>query len=97
APDGEGRFTADARATLDELKQATGIDLSDDPVAEDVDTLGGLIVTLAGHVPAKGEIVAGPGGLSFEILEADQRRVKRLSIVQRSPADEDGDRPAETG
>ena len=97
APDGEGRFTADARATLDELKQATGIDLSDDPVAEDVDTLGGLIVTLSGHVPAKGEIVAGPGGLSFEILEADQRRVKRLSIVQRSPADEDGDRPAETG
>jgi len=97
APDGEGRFTADARATLDELKQATGIDLSDDPVAEDVDTLGGLIVTLAGHVPAKGEIVAGPGGLSFEILEADQRRVKRLSIVQRSPTDEDGDRPAETG
>ncbi|OYW63196.1 MAG: hypothetical protein B7Z40_15435 [Bosea sp. 12-68-7] len=97
APEGEGRFTADARATLDELKQATGIDLSDDPVAEDVDTLGGLIVTLAGHVPAKGEIVAGPGGLSFEILEADQRRVKRLSIVQRSSADEDGDRPAETG
>jgi CBS domain containing-hemolysin-like protein len=96
APDGEGRFTADARATLDELRQATGIDLSDDPVAEDVDTLGGLIVTLAGHVPAQGEIVEGPGGLSFEILEADQRRVKRLSIVQRSSG-EDGDRAAETG
>ncbi|HEV2556762.1 MAG TPA: hemolysin family protein [Bosea sp. (in: a-proteobacteria)] len=95
APDGEGRFTADARATLDELRQATGIDLSDDPVAEDVDTLGGLIVTLAGHVPAQGEIVEGPGGLSFEILEADQRRVKRLSIVQRSSG-EDGDRAAET-
>ncbi|WP_376984995.1 hemolysin family protein [Bosea sp. R86505] len=96
APDGEGRFTADARATLDELRDATGIDLSDDPVAEDVDTLGGLIVTLAGHVPAQGEIVEGPGGLSFEILEADQRRVKRLSIVQRSSG-EDGDRAAETG
>jgi CBS domain containing-hemolysin-like protein len=96
APDGEGRFTADARATLDELREATGIDLSDDPVAEDVDTLGGLIVTLAGHVPAQGEIVEGPGGLSFEILEADQRRVKRLSIVQRSSG-EDGDRAAETG
>ncbi|MDP3258796.1 MAG: hemolysin family protein [Bosea sp. (in: a-proteobacteria)] len=94
APDGNGRFTADARATLDELKEATGIDLSDDPVAEDVDTLGGLIVTLAGHVPASGEIVEGPGGLTFEILEADQRRVKRLSIVQRVSG-ESGDRAAE--
>ncbi|KPF68607.1 hypothetical protein IP69_11360 [Bosea sp. AAP35] len=83
APAGEGRFTADARATLDELREATGIDLSQTPIAEEVDTLGGLIVTLAGHVPAQGEIIEGPEGLIFEIIEADQRRVKRLSIQQR--------------
>ncbi|HEV7257339.1 MAG TPA: hemolysin family protein [Bosea sp. (in: a-proteobacteria)] len=85
-PDGEGSFTADARATLLELKEATGIDLSETQIAEDVDTLGGLIVTLAGHVPAQGEIIEGPEGLSFEIIEADPRRVKRLSIRHSLPA-----------
>ncbi|PTM40395.1 hemolysin family protein [Bosea sp. 124] len=92
---GEGRFTADARATLEELKEATGIDLSDSPVAGDVDTLGGLIVTLAGHVPAQGEVIEGPEGLSFEIIEADQRRVKRLSIHQRAPSAPETTAPAE--
>ena len=94
-PDGEGRYSADARATLDELREVTGIDLSQNPVAEEVDTLGGLIVTLAGHVPAQGETVEGPDGLIFEVIEADSRRVKRLSIQQRSIVQ--GDSPAETG
>ena len=89
-PAGENRFTADARATLAELKAATGVDLSGNEVADDIDTLGGLIVTLAGRVPAVGETVKGPEGLSFEILDADQRRVKRLTIHCHSePATEE--------
>ena len=83
---GENRFTADARATLEDLKDATGIDLSETDVAEDVDTLGGLIVTLAGHVPARGELIQGPEGLAFEILDADPRRIKRLRIHRNVPA-----------
>ncbi|MCU4181211.1 hemolysin family protein [Bosea sp. BH3] len=90
APAGDDSFTADARATLHELKQATGVDLSDNEVAEDVDTLGGLIVTLAGRVPTQGETVEGPEGLSFEILDSDQRRVKRLTIhCRRQPVSEE--------
>jgi len=96
-PAGEGRFTADARATLDELREATGIDLSQTPIAEEVDTLGGLIVTLAGHIPAQGEIVEGPEGLSFEIIEADTRRVKRLSIHRRAITDPEPGSPADPG
>lgn len=84
APAGEDRFTADARATLEELKEATGIDLSDTEIAEDIDTLGGLIVTLAGRVPVQGELIEGPHHLAFEIVEADPRRVKRLNIHRRS-------------
>jgi Mg2+/Co2+ transporter CorC len=34
--------------------------------ADEVDTLGGLIITLAGHVPARGEIVSGDG-IEFEV------------------------------
>ncbi|MDX3807522.1 hemolysin family protein [Bosea thiooxidans] len=82
-PADDGCFAADARATLEELKQATGVDLSGNEVADDIDTLGGLIVTLAGRVPAQGEIIDGPEGLSFEVLDSDQRRVKRLIIRRR--------------
>ncbi|HEV7335614.1 MULTISPECIES: hemolysin family protein [Bosea] len=83
APAGENRFIADARATLEDLNEATGIDLSSAEVAEEVDTLGGLIVTLAGRVPARGELIKGPEGLEFEVLDADPRRVKRLRIHRR--------------
>jgi CBS domain containing-hemolysin-like protein len=85
APAGENRYIADARATLDELKEATGIDLSRAEVAEEVDTLGGLIVTLAGRVPVRGELIKGPEELEFEVLDADPRRVKRLRIHRRDP------------
>ena len=79
----DGRFMADARATLEELTAATGVDLSEAEIAEDVDTLGGLIVTLVGRVPTRGEVIRGPEGLEFEVLDADPRRIKRLRIQQR--------------
>ncbi|RDJ26618.1 HlyC/CorC family transporter [Bosea caraganae] len=97
APAGENIFTADARATLEDLKDATGIDLSQAEVAEDVDTLGGLIVTLAGHVPARGELIQGPEGLEFEILDADPRRIKRLRIHCGLTATLETPAPAESG
>jgi hypothetical protein len=39
-----------------------------------------LIVTLAGRVPLRGELIAGPGGIEFEVMEADPRRLKRVRI-----------------
>ena len=47
---------------------------------EEIDTLGGLVFTLAGRIPIRGELVTHPSGLEFEILDADPRRVKRLRI-----------------
>jgi len=44
------------------------------------DTLGGLVFTLAGRVPERGEIIRHPDGIEFEVIDADQRRVKRLRI-----------------
>jgi CBS domain containing-hemolysin-like protein len=83
--DETGAFVADARADLEDFKTETGLDLGvDDEIAEDVDTLGGLVTSLAGRVPQRGEIIAHPGGSEIEVLEADPRRVKRLCI--RPPA-----------
>jgi CBS domain containing-hemolysin-like protein len=52
---------------------------------EDIDTLGGLVFSLTGHVPIRGEVVTHESGLEFEILEADPRRIHRLRI-QNIPA-----------
>ena len=81
--DEDGSFVVDARAPLQEVGAAIGTDLMAGEDAEDVDTLGGLIVTRAGRVPVRGELVAGPGDLEFEVLDADPRRLKRVRIRHR--------------
>ena len=73
-------FIADARYDLVDFKSETGIDLMTEETAEDVDSLGGLVVALAGRVPQRGEIIAHPAGYEFEVLEADPRRVRRLRL-----------------
>ncbi len=83
-PEGEGAFLADARADLDDVSAAVGADLSGGEAAEDVDTIGGLVVSLLGRVPVRGELVNAPGGYEFEILDADPRRIKRLRIREKS-------------
>jgi CBS domain containing-hemolysin-like protein len=73
-------YIADARTDLEDFKSETGIDLSTPESAEDVDSLGGLVTSLLGRVPQRGEIVTHPSGFEFEILDADARRVRRLRI-----------------
>jgi CBS domain containing-hemolysin-like protein len=85
-------FIADARADLEEVSEALGIDLTNGDLAEDVDTLGGLIVTIAGRVPARSELIGGPDGLEFEVLDADPRRLKRVRIHRRDPGAKIGPR-----
>jgi CBS domain containing-hemolysin-like protein len=81
-PRPDGGFDADARVDLADFKDATGVDLAVE--GEDIDTLGGLVVSLTGRVPQRGEIVPHPSGFEFEIVEADPRRVRRLRL--RPPA-----------
>jgi CBS domain containing-hemolysin-like protein len=89
-PEADGIFIADGRADLDDVSAAIGADLSGGEDGEDVDTIGGLLFSLLGRVPVRGELVKGPGGYEFEILDADPRRIKRLRIrlpgAQTAPA-----------
>ena len=83
---GAGQFLADARASLDDVAQAIGQELGAIADAEEVDTLGGLITTVVGHVPLRGEVIEH-GGIEFEVLDADPRRVKRVKIQLAAAAD----------
>ena len=60
-----------------------GSDFDVGDAAEEVDTLGGYLVTRAGRVPVRGELVPGPGLFEIEVLDADPRRVKTLRIYAR--------------
>jgi CBS domain containing-hemolysin-like protein len=75
-----GSFVVDARLPLGEFEDAAGPVLTSEEREADLDTVGGLVVSLAGRVPGRGEIIAHPAGFEFEVLDADPRRVKRLRV-----------------
>ena len=87
----DGSFVADARASLEDVTAMIGAGFDVGEAADEVDTLGGYLVTQAGRVPVRGELVPGPGPFEFEVLDADPRRVKRVKIHRsrdRRPARE---------
>ncbi len=79
---GDDSFIADARAHLEDVSAMIGNDFDPGDVAQEVDTLGGYLVTRAGRLPLRGELIAGPGLFEFEVLDADPRRIKRVRITK---------------
>ena len=78
----DGTFIADARAHLEDVAATIGNDFDAGEVAREVDTLGGYLVTRAGRLPVRGELIPGPGLFEFEVLDADPRRIKRVRITR---------------
>jgi magnesium and cobalt transporter len=76
-------FIADARASLDDVRAMIGEDFVTGEAGEEVETLGGYLVTHVGRLPVRGEVISGPGNFEIEVLDADPRRVKRLRIGPR--------------
>ena len=74
-----GVWIADARIMLEDFQRAVGITLLEEE-EDEVDTLGGLVVYLADRVPKRGETITHDAGFAFDILEADNRRIKRLRV-----------------
>jgi len=82
----EGVFDADARAPIGDVEARMRCDFLPADRDEDIDTIGGVVTSLAGRVPQRGEIITHPSGIEFEITEADARRVKRLRVRRVKPA-----------
>ena len=75
----DGSVDADARAALEELQNVLAPIMGDEEW-EDSQTLGGLVIDLAGRVPIRGELITHASGIEFQILDADPRRVKRVRV-----------------
>ena len=71
---------ADARTPIEELEKHLDLQLVSAEQEEAIDTLGGLVFSIAGRIPARGELVRHPSGIEFEVLDADPRRIKKLRI-----------------
>lgn len=79
-------IVADARVELEEIAEAIGPDFDIKDRLEDVDTLGGLIFSALGRIPARGEVVQALSGFEFHILDADPRRIKRVRVTRKRAA-----------
>lgn len=89
----DGKWVADARVTIEDAEERLGTDFDIGDLGEEVDTLGGLLFTLVGRVPVRGELITARKmpGFEFEVLDADPRRIKRLRIsrkrIERAPSE----------
>ncbi len=75
-----GCWLVQARAPLEEFEEELGEQLVEGEDRDEIDTLGGLVFMLSGRVPARGEVIRHRGGVEFEVIEADPRRIKRLRV-----------------
>jgi CBS domain containing-hemolysin-like protein len=74
----DGLWEADARLELEELQKTVDPRLTAED--DEVDTLGGLVFLMAGHIPVKGECVTHRSGWKFEAVDSDPRRIIRLRL-----------------
>jgi len=68
-------YTVGGEVEVEELEELYDMDLAED----DFITVGGLVTHNLGRLPKKGE-VAEIKGLSLEVLDVDQKRIKKLRI-----------------
>ena len=78
----DGSFLADARAQLDDVVTTVGPEFEIGDVTDEVDTLAGYVMTRAGRLPSRGEVVQGPANYEIEVLDSDPRRLKKLRITR---------------
>ncbi len=74
-------FEASARIEIDELQKVTNVEFLNSSNNDDVDTLGGLIFSITGRVPQRGEIIKHTSGTTFEIKDADPMKIKSVKVT----------------
>lgn len=81
----DGTYIIDARLLVEDLEERVGKILTDEERQEDIETVGGLIMYLAGRVPDRKEVISHSSGIEFEVLEASPRSITRLRLRPVKP------------
>jgi putative hemolysin len=77
---GPDRYIANADVSLYDLAEITGLHLPEH--TRSYESLGGMLVDLAGRVPKSGDSIE-IGGHEMIVRAADERRVSRVEVVRR--------------
>ena len=75
-----GSWVADGRISIDDLADELAVGIPEGPYS----TLGGLVLDLAGRIPAAGDSVE-IAGLRFTVSRMDRLRVDRVRIDADPP------------
>ncbi|AQS42140.1 MAG: Mg2+ and Co2+ transporter CorC [Candidatus Tokpelaia hoelldobleri] len=70
----------DAGAELEDVEAVIGSSLNAGAYAEDIDTIGGLVVSVLDRIPTRGETIEAIPGFRFQIVDADRRKIRRLRM-----------------
>jgi magnesium and cobalt transporter len=76
----DGTLDLDARLKVEDFEARLGALLTEEERDADIDTIGGLVFTIAGRVPARGEVIRHQSGAEFRVLDSDARRIRRLRV-----------------
>ena len=76
----DGTYVTSARYSLKNLEQTLGRKFLLPSERRHIDTGGGLVFSLAGKIPSRGEVIVHEKGIEFEVLEADPRKIKKVRI-----------------
>lgn len=79
-----GTFVIDGRASLADVVEKTGISLDSWADTDEIDTMAGLVSTIAGRVPGRGEVIRAGAQWEFHILDSDPRKIKLIAMKKVS-------------
>ena len=80
----ENHIDTYARTSIEEINNLIGQSLFTEDIDEEINTIGGLVVVLAGRVPQRGELIKHPLGFEIEITDADSRKIKKVRFRIRA-------------
>lgn len=83
-PDAQGCYEVDARVEITVVEAGLNLKLTEANVTEGPDTLGGLIFSMLGRIPVRGEIISHPSGIEFSVADVDPRRIRKILIHRSS-------------
>lgn len=72
---------ADARVLLEDLEATIGCFITKEERSAKIDTVGGLVFHTIGRLPHRGEVMTHSSGVTFQVLEVDTRRIKKVKIT----------------
>ncbi|MFT9331949.1 MAG: hemolysin family protein [Acetobacter persici] len=96
----DGTYDVDPRCPVQEFEHQIGAILTASEKEAEIETIGGLVFRMAGHVPTRGEVLTHENGYVFRVLDADARHIRRVRVRKlpnaADPTGNTGENNAET-